>query len=140
MELIKSIFSSFTIWVLTALLNAVLSGTVVSFSSSGFSYWPTAILVVFILTLIFSIPGIFLFWITLLVNWEAEGLFRILLRLGFIVSILSSLLIYVLPMDMEIGQLLLLSLCMVIATVTSIMLHHSIFNAITTKNKNEHYV
>ena len=140
MKLIKSIFAGFTVWVLTALLNAVLSSTVISFFSSEFNRWPSTFLLVFIFTLIFSIPGIFLFWITLLVNWNAEGLFRILLRLGFIVSGLSSLLIYALPMEMETGQLLLLSLCMVIATVTSIMLHHSILKSITAINKNENYV
>lgn len=133
MKLIKSIFSSFTVWILTALLNAVLSGTVVSILSSESESWPSTVLLVFIFTLVFSIPGIFIFWIILLVNWEAEGLFRILLRLGFIVSILSSLLVYVLPMGMEKGQLLLLSLCMMTATITSIMVHHSILMSITKK-------
>ena len=140
MKFIISIFSSFTIWVLSAMLNAILSGTVVWFFSGEFNYWPSAIILVFIFSLLFSVPGILLFWMILLVNWESEELFRILLKAGLIISSLSSLLVFILPVGMDKYKLLLLSLCIVITTTASIMLHHNILLSITAKSKNENYV
>jgi hypothetical protein len=131
MVLIKSIFLSFTIWVLTALLNAVLAVTWLSIFSNEFTCLPAAILVVFIFTLIFSIPGMVIFWIVLLVNRDEELLFRSLLKTGFIVSALSSLMLYILNDDMIGGQKLFLPSCIVIASVASIMIHHPGINSIS---------
>jgi len=140
MKLFQSIFLIFTIWVVTALLNATLCGTLISLFSNEFNYWPSAILMVFIFTLIFSIPGILIYWIILLVNWESAGLFRTLLKAGIIISSLSSLLSYVLPVGMEKGEQLFLPICIVIAAIASIMFHHTIIKSIVVNNSNKNYV
>ncbi|MBC7886610.1 MAG: hypothetical protein H7Z13_01880 [Ferruginibacter sp.] len=136
MALIKSILLSFSHWVLTALLNALLSGGWLSFFSTECNPWPGAYLLVFICTLVFSIPGIFIFWIVLLVNWDEDLLFRSLLKTGCIVAALTSLLLFVLPVDSIKGQQLFLSCCMLVASGASIMIHHSIIKSITPCKKN----
>ena len=135
MTVIKSIFLSFTIWVLTALLNACLGGTWLSVFSNEFSAWQLIFLQVFVCTLFFSVPGMFIFWIVLLVNWEQERLFRVLLKTAFVVSILSSVILYFLPVDVVDDQQFFLSLCVVIASIASIMIHHSTIKTISA-NKN----
>ncbi|MEP7142337.1 MAG: hypothetical protein ABI707_05690 [Ferruginibacter sp.] len=131
MRFIKSIFLSFTIWVLTALLNAIFSGSWLALFSIELKNWPTAFLVVLICTLVFSIPGMFIFWIVLLVRWNKDLLFRSLLQTGFIISALSSLLLFILPVNELKGQQAFLSLFIVIAVITSVMIHHSIIKSIS---------
>jgi hypothetical protein len=131
MIFIKSVFLSFTIWVLTALLNTMLSGGCLAFSNEV-RYWQETFLLVFIGTLIFSIPGIFIFWIVLLVNWRKDLLFRSLLKAGFVISALSSLLLFILPFNHIKGQQAPISLCMIIAAVASIMIHYPAIRSIST--------
>jgi hypothetical protein len=140
MKFIKSIFTAFTIWVLAAMLNALLSGSWVTFFSNEMYSWPGAFILVLIFTLIFSIPGMFIFWIVMLVNWNEELLFRTLLKAGFIISALSSLWLYLLD-DFGInGQELFLSLGIVISAIASIMAHYRIFKMIYTNKISENYV
>ena len=135
MTLFKSILLSFTVWVMAALFNACLGGTWLSFFSNEFSTWQVIVLQVFVCTLFFSLPGMFIFWIVLLVNWEQERLFRVLLKTAFVVSILSSVILYFLPVDVVDDQQFFLSLCVVIASIASIMIHHSTIKTISA-NKN----
>lgn len=96
----KTIFLTFTIWVLTALLNGLLSGTWLILYSVEFNEWAVACFSVFIATLFFSIPGTFILWLVFLVNNKEEYLFRSLLKTGFIVSSLSSAFIFILPLGL----------------------------------------
>lgn len=131
MIFIKSIFFCFTIWVLTALLNALLSGTFLCVFSNAFRHWPETFFEVFICTLFFSVPGIFILWILLLANWHQQQLFGLLLKASLIISALSSLLLGVFPFSLIKGQQLFLSLCIVSASIASIMMHHSIIKSIS---------
>ena len=140
MRFFKSIFTAFTIWVLAALLNALLSGSWVTFFSKEMFSWPGAFILVFIFTLIFSIPGMFIFWIVMLINWNEELLFRTLLKTGFIISALSSLWLYLLDDFGMKGQQLFLSLGIVISAIGSIMAHHSILKMIYTNKISQNYV
>jgi hypothetical protein len=132
MAFLKSIFLAFTIWVLAALLNALLGGSWLYFFSRGFTHWPAAFFLVFIFTLILAAPGIFIFWIVLLVKWNEGLLFRYLLKTGLVISALSTLILYILPIGGVEGQQLFLSLCIVIAAITSIMIHHHIIKSAST--------
>ncbi len=137
MKFIKSIFLSFTIWILTALLNALLSGAILSFT--GLNQWPGALLLAFVFTLVFSVPGMFIFWIVLLTNWNDAILFRIMLRTGFIISGLSSLLLLIVPDNDVKAHFFLLSFCVVVAAIASIMVHHPIIQSVC-RNKTEYHV
>jgi hypothetical protein len=124
MMFIRSIYLSFTIWVLTVLLDALLYGTWLSLFSKEFSQWWEAFIAVVFFTLLFSIPGMFIFWMVLLVNWKQELLFRSLLKTIIIVSAVSSMLLYLLPLGVLRAQLIFLSRCIVIAAIVSTMIHH----------------
>lgn len=124
MAFIRSIFFSFTIWLLAAMFNALLSGAWLNVFASYFNEGAGTFFLVFIFTLIFSIPGIFIFWIVLLANWDEVFLFRLLLKAGLIISVLSSLLLYKLHLDEVAGQQLFLSFSIVVSTISSIMIHH----------------
>lgn len=132
MRFLKSSFLCVTIWVVSALLNSILSGTCLYLLESSLDPgWPGAYLIVFIFTLIFSVPAVFIFWLLLLVNWNEVLLFRIMLRTGLVLSLLSSLLLYMLPLRISVSQLLFLCVCILISSITSIMLHHSIIRSIS---------
>jgi hypothetical protein len=139
MIIIKSIWITFRVWVLAALFNALFIGTALPFLSSEFDGWVSRFLVSFIFTLIFSIPALFIFWIVLLVNWNEDILFRSLLQTGIVVSAISSLVLYALPLTESKGATFLLSLCVVIATISSIMMNHRLIKSnYPTKNQTDH--
>lgn len=127
----KSIIVSFTIWVVTALFNALLSGGWMLLFSNEFTYWPVAFFAFFFFTLVFSIPGMFIFWIVFVVNRCAGALFRLLLKTGFIISAVSSLMIYVFNADGLDGQEPFLMLFIVVAWMNAIMIHHSWVKSMT---------
>jgi len=139
MKFFKSIFSAFTIWVWAALLNALLSATWLGLFSTECSYWPAGFGLTLVFTLIFSIPGMFIFWLVLLINWEKAMLFQSLLKAGFILSSLSSLILFLFD-DTELErQQLFLSLSIVISSLTSIMVHFTIFKNIPSHKISNNY-
>ncbi len=131
MKFFKSIFSTFTIWVLAALLNALISATWMSLFATEFNRWPVWFFLSVVFTLFFSLPGVFIFWLVLLANWQKPLLFQTLLKVGFIISSLSSLFLFVLN-DHEIeGQQFPLSLSIIISSIASIMIHFTILKNIS---------
>ena len=137
MRFFRSIFITFTVWNLTALLNALLMGTVLSILSNEFRQWSFTFGFAIVFTLIFSIPGIFIFWVVLTIKWHDDDLFRSLLKVGFIVSALSSLILYNLPFGLTNHEMFLLSLCIVIAAIASIMMHRSTIISINNNKQIE---
>lgn len=130
MRFFKSIFSTFTIWVLAALLNALLSATWLWLFSDEYNQWPVGFALTLVFTLFFSTPGIFVFWLVLLANWNKDLLFQYLLKAGVIISSLSSLFLFFLNDDDLERQQLFLSLSIVISSIASIMMHFTIFKNI----------
>ena len=133
MRFFKSIFLCLTIWVLTALINTLLSGTMLLFFSFDFHLSYSVFFLVFLFTLIFSIPAMFIFWNVLMIYWNNKNLFLILLRVGFITSCLSVPLVIEL-MDEPISTEIWLSIFVIISAIGSIMFHHSIIRQHTNKN------
>ena len=125
MKIIRSIFLSFTVWVLAALFNAILSSTCLYFFMPDFQYWAGGIAVVFFLSLIFSVPGIIIFWIVILFNWDEDTLFRSLLKAGFIIAMASSLFLFTPIFKDFLKHPMILAPCILVATIGAIMLHHS---------------
>ncbi|MEJ7589141.1 MAG: hypothetical protein WKI04_16410 [Ferruginibacter sp.] len=138
MKFFKSVIISFTIWIMTGILNTLLSGSYLYYFSNEFSDAPGTYLLSFIFTLVFSIPGIFIFWLVLLVNRNSKLLFRSLLQAGFLISALSSLLLFALPFNHAKGQLVFLSGCIVVSPIASIMLHHSPIRSSTETKQHNH--
>ena len=133
MRFFKSIFLCLTIWVLTALINTLLSGTMLLFFSFDFHLSYSVLFLVFFFTLIFSIPAMFIFWNVLMIYWNNKNLFLILLRVGFITSCLSIPLVIKL-LDEQMTTEMWLSIFVIISAIGSIMFHHSIIRQHTNKN------
>ena len=139
MRFFKSIFTTFTIWVLAALINALLSATWLWLFSNEYNHWPTGFALALVFTLLFSTPGIFIFWLLLLINWEKAMLFQTLLKAGFLISSFSSLILFLFE-DTELeGQQLFLSLSIVISSTASIMMHFTIFKTFPSNKISNNY-
>ena len=139
MRFFKSIFSTFTIWVLASLLNALLGATWLRLFLTEYNHWPVRFALTLLFTIFFSTPGMFVFWLMLLINWENTRLFRSLLKAVFIISILSALFLFLLN-DHELErQQLFLSLFNVISPKASIMMHVPIFKTIPSNKITSDY-
>lgn len=138
MRFLKSIFLSFTIWIVATLVNALLGGTWLSCFSEQPDHWLVACLLLFICTLVFSIPAMLIFWVVLLSNLDSDNLFKILLRTGIIVAALSTLILFFFPAGVIHSDMLFLAPCIVIATISSIMVHHSIIKSFSSNNITGH--
>ncbi len=135
----QSIFLCITIWVLTALINTAIGGSYLLMASNANYPWPGNYPLVFGFTLFFSIPAMFFFWIALLANWSVDNLFRFMLKAGFILSALFSTLLYFLPTDLPKSQVFIMTICIVSASIASIMIHHSVIQSISNKQKTIDY-
>lgn len=133
MKFLRTFFLCFTIWVLAALINTLLSGTMLLFFSIEFRSSISVFFLSLVFTLIFSIPAMFLFWLALIINWTHQHLFRILLRVGFITACLSLPLLIKL-LDEEISTVIWLSIFIIISAIGAIMFHHSIIKSISLSN------
>lgn len=129
----QSVFLCITIWVLTALINTIIGGSYLLLTANDYYPWPGNYGLVFGFTLFFSVPAMFFFWIALLINWSDVNLFRFLLKAGFILSALFSTLLYFLPTDLPGSQVFVMTLCIVVASIASIMIHHLIIKSISNK-------
>ena len=127
------ILRTFTIWVLTALINAILSASVLAFSDTEFNAWFFAFLLAFFFTLIFSVPAIFIFLIffTATEKDDAGYLFRTLLITGFITASISAAAFYAAFNTAFKGFTILLMFSIVLSTLSAIMLHHKFIVAIS---------
>ena len=134
----KIFFVCFTIWVLTAMLNSIVTSCCMFVLLHADSNLLEASFIVFIATLIFSLPGIFILWLTLLFCHEKENLFGVLLRSGFIICAISCCLFCLIP-AIEMKERFVLAVCVLISFITSIMFHHRIIRSfITDKKTNGH--
>ena len=134
MKFIKTIIITFTTWVLNALINCLLSGTWLSFVSPKGEHGPALYLVVFVATMVLSVPGYLMFWIVFLTNRNEKQLFKTLLKTGMVIASLSSLILFKLPANEIKGQEIFVSICIIISTIASIMIHHT---AIKSFDNNE---
>jgi hypothetical protein len=135
---LKSTIHCFTIWVLAALINAILSATCLSVAPNEFSNWGEALILTFSFTLAFSIPAVFIFWIIYMTSRMVNGnaLFRLLLCSGFIGAVVSSVLFFISFSDMFKNYTFFLALSIIVAAVGSVMLH---YNVISKNYKNKNY-
>ena len=136
MKFIKTIIITFTTWVLNALINCLLSGTWLSFVSSKGE--PILYLLVFVATMVLSVPGYLMFWIVFLTNRNETQLFKTLLKTGMVIASLSSLILFKLPANEIKGQEIFVSICIIISTIASIMIHHTAIKSFDNNEKEIH--
>jgi hypothetical protein len=131
----RVILRTFTIWVLTALINAVVSASVLAFSDTEFNMWSFTFLLAFFFTLIFSVPAGFIFFILFTVTEKSDAgyLFRVLLVTGFITASISTALFYTAFNTAFKGFTIFLVFSIVLSTISAILLHHK-FIAATCKS------
>ncbi|MGG9971250.1 hypothetical protein ACQ33O_05580 [Ferruginibacter sp. SUN002] len=133
---LRTILYSFTIWVLAAMINALLSATLLIFSEAEYlDSWPGVFVLALVFSLLFSAPGIFIFWLVFISNTKDKNLFRLLLRTGIICSAASGLLFVVLLGHEFKGQENYLGFFGVVAAITAIMIHHRPIVSLNTKSK-----
>lgn len=120
-------FQTFTIWVLTALINAIISACCLSGGRSGYNEWIGAFLLTIIFTLVFSVPATFIFWITFMGAHknDADYLFRLLLATGIVGALISAIVFYFSFYAEFKDYTFSLAISIEIATIISIVLHHS---------------
>ncbi len=91
---IKITITTFTIWMLCALINSLACGTYIVFTSYHFNEWLGNIIFIFFLSLFFSAPGFFIFWCVLIISFakwiEQRALFRVALSTGFILALITG--------------------------------------------------
>ncbi len=123
---VKITITCFTIWVLTALLNAVLFTCCLRIFSPDRTELIAMFVISTVLTLVCSTPSVFVFWLVYLSSAKNDGssLFRLLLRAGFILALMpATLFLFCFP-DILDGKGTFLFCSILIATIMSVMLHH----------------
>ncbi len=124
---------TFTIWLLACLINGLLCGVYFSVCQDIYFGAAESILLAFILSLFFSTPGFFVFWIVLLLKISTyttqRALFRSALITGFILA-LTTAIFCVKLISSEFDNYLLIPASIVLSTLSSIMLHFRYFKKI----------
>ena len=134
---IKITITTFTTWMLCAMINGLLSGTYMFFANHHFGEWPSVILIIFFLSLFFSAPGFFIFWIVLLISFarwnEERALFRIALSTGFSLGLITGILCSkIFKNEFPKGEYLLV-VFVILSAMTGIIMHFNHFKIIKYK-------
>lgn len=129
---IKITICACSIWVLAAVINAILCAGSLFFSLKDYEDWSYNFYVAFVFTLFFSAPAILFFWFIFLLNTKENSklLFRLLFRYVFFSAVFFAL-VFAIGLYPTLGSgALLLAYCIVTAAVFSLMCHHYFIIAI----------
>ena len=122
---------TFTIWLLTAFLNGLLAGLAISIIGQEYNQVAENCILAGILSLVFSVPGFFIFWVVLLFRAARHDrereLFRAALSAGFILSAATAACAYDLLFNVVKNDAYVLMLTIVLSSLISIMIHFKIF-------------
>ncbi len=132
-QYIRLSFITFTIWLLSAFVNGLSCGIFLAVTRHEPAEWPGNLIVIFLISLFFSAPGFFIFWITMLVSfakWVRErALFRTALSTGFILALITAISSSGIFTD-EFPNKYAFILLITLSAITSIMLHFNHFKKI----------
>lgn len=125
-----------TIWVLIALINAVISACCLAFSDTEFNVWVVAFLLTLFFTLLFSVPAAFIFFIFFVATSKSDAgyLFRTLIVTGLVTAMVSAAAFYFAFCEQFKAVTILLTLSIVISSIIAIMLHHKFIVATCKSN------
>ena len=123
-----------TIWLLTSFINGLLCGPVLFFVNNTNDQLPGDVFLVFALSLIFSVPGFFIFWMILLIKFffhtTERSLFRSALITGLILSSITAYPGSRMVASEFMGYAIIPASCIILSAITSIMLHFKYFKKI----------
>lgn len=140
---IKITITTFTIWMVCAIINGLLCGTYIFFGNHYFSEWPGDVLFIFFLSLFFSVPGFFIFWIVLLISFarwiEERALFRVALSTGLVLASITGVICSeVFKSEFQKDKYLFV-LFVILSAITGIIIHFNHFKKIKYK-RNENRI
>lgn len=131
---------TFTIWIMTAIINGVLCGTYLIVSAVEPEPF---LLIIFFATLFFSIPGFFIFWIVMLIaisrNIYGRALFRTALSTALLLSAATGVVGSGLSSIFTLLERCLFPVFIIISSIAGIMMHFNLFKKIEiqkTSNSN----
>lgn len=139
---VKITITTFTIWMICAMINGLLCGTYTSFANHHFNEWLVDILVIFFFSLVFSASGFFIFWMVLLISFarwiEERLLFRVALSTGLVLASITGVICSeIFKNEFPKGKYL-IALFVILSAITGIMIHFNHFKKIKyRRNENK---
>lgn len=127
---------SLSIWIVANMINVVLVLLTMGFAS-GNDVFIEAFGFILLFSAAFSLPGIIIFWVVFLANYDSKNLFMVLLITALITSALSVLLLMLWIGGNDLGSAGLF-VSAVISATAAVVIHISVFNQIVeTQNEEE---
>ncbi len=126
---IRISFFSFSIWLTAAFINGLLYATVFSLGELADVHFAEGFGLCTVFSLVFSFPAACCLWLVFLTRAKAPGLPGILLKVSFVLSLVSCLFIMALPKEVYRGHWLLLTLIILFSSTSSVLLHHGILRS-----------
>lgn len=127
---IRITFITFTTWLVSAFVNGLLCGVFLAITKNEPAEWAAYLLIIFFISLFFSAPGFFVFWIAMMVvfaKWIRErALFRAALSTGFILSATTGICCSEM-FSYEFHEKYVLIPLIILSAITSVMLHFKHF-------------
>jgi hypothetical protein len=126
-------FRTFTIWIMAAAINGFFCGIYMSFFGRESETIP---LIFFCgaLSLFFSVPGFFIFWIVMLISISKyiyeRALFRAALSVGLILAASTAVISSGLYSSVSSTSWFVFPLFIIVSTIASIMMHFNLFKKI----------
>ena len=115
---------SFTIWIMAALFNAIGVEMLLFVMGKVNVDIIESLGIILLLSLLFSLPGIFLFWIIFISNYNSPRLYQKLLFSALLISSLNSAIVqYFFSGSIQVTSWLIVSVT-VVATFFSLAMHH----------------
>jgi hypothetical protein len=131
---LKLTFRTFTIWILASFINGLLYGIYKASMNHISNAFPVGILVIFFISLFFSAPGFFIFWIILLGKLGKgiyeRALFRAALSTGFLLAAATAIVCLELLKSAFSTDKYVLILFAILSSMSSIMIHFNHFKKI----------
>jgi hypothetical protein len=138
-QFLNTSITSFTIWVAAALINAgliVVFQILVQPGSPALSQGIPA----FFITLALSIPGMFVFWLLYLIQYQRENLFQYLLRWAIGIAGTSAALFQFAAGQIFPASILILVFFAAVSATGALLLHMHKIHSINYKVKTNHHV
>ena len=135
---IKITVITFTTWLVFAMVNGFLTGIFITITRHNPYDCALFIVIGFFISLLFSTPGFFIFWIILLISFanhnQQRALFRHALSAGFVLSSTAAIACSHIFLQHFSSYKYILILLVIVSCITSIMIHFNYFKKIKTKN------
>ena len=131
-------FRTFTIWIMTAVFNGLLCGIYMCLYGRESEPIPV-IFFCGLLSLFFSIPGFFIFWLVMLISISryiyGRALFRAALSTCLILATATAVISYRLYKSVSSTSCFVFPLFIIFSAIASIMIHFNLFKKIYSSSK-----